>query len=97
MVVSRRARREYTEKTLKDVYDIKVGVVGPKVGDAKEVKILGRIISFGHRGISYEPDPGHMEAVIHELDLSSAKGAPTPGIKEPTHVGAAELLERRKC
>ena len=97
VVVARRAGREYTEKTLRDVYDIKVDIAGPEPSDAKEVKILGRIISYGHRGISYEPDPGHMEAVIHELGLSEAKGVTTPGVKEQAEVGAAELLARRKC
>ena len=59
--------------------------------------MLGRIITYTEQGFSHEPDPGHMEKVVHELKLSDCKGVATPGVKDDTTVTAAELLERRKC
>ena len=94
--VARAAGRAFVEKTLSAVYEIKVDMAGPQAQDQKEIKILGRIISYEAGGLSYEADPGHMEAVIHELGLSGAKGAATPGVKDDADVSAAELLERRK-
>ena len=71
-------------------------MVGPEPNDQQEIKILGRIISYEAGGLTYEPDPGHMEAVIHELGLAAANGVATPGVKDEAEVSAAELVERRK-
>ena len=96
VVVARAEGRAYTEQVLRDKYEIKVDLAGPEESDPKELKVLGRIISYRAHGITYEPDPGHMEAVIHELGLANAKSVVTPGIKEDSEISAAELLERRK-
>ena len=96
VAVARSEGRAYLEATLRGSYEIKIDIAGPEEQDAKELKVLGRIVSYGPRGISYEPDPGHMEAVIHELGLGTAKGVVTPGVKDESEVSAAEVLERRR-
>ena len=78
VVVSRRAGRQHTESALRAAYEIKVDLAGPEAADAKEVKTLGRIVSFGPDGITCEADPGHLESVVHDLGLEGAKGAATP-------------------
>ena len=97
VVVARKAGRAFAEKTLRDTYEVKVDTAGPEAQDPKEIKILGRIVTYTDQGIRYEPDPGHKEKVIHELKLSDSKGAATPGVKDDSTVTAAELLERRRC
>jgi len=97
VVVARQAGRDYIEQTLKSVYEVKVDIAGPEAQDPKEIKILGRIVTFTPEGVQYEPDPGHMEKAIHELGLEESKGVATPGAKDETTVTAVELLERRRC
>ena len=97
VVVARQAGREFVEATLRAQYEIKVDLAGPEPDDPKEIKILGRIITNTDNGLTYEPDPGHMEKAMHELNLADAKGVATPGLKEDSDVTAAELLVRRKC
>ena len=97
VVVARQAGRDYTEQTLRNAYEIKVDIAGPEPQDPKEIKILGRIVTFTPEGIQYEPDPGHMEKTIHGLGLANSNGVATPGVRDETIVTAAELLERRRC
>ena len=97
VTVARQAGREYTQQVLSDAYEIKVDIAGPEPEDPKEIKILGRIVTFTPEGIQYEPDPGHVEKVIFELGLTESNGVATPGVRDETTVTAAELLERRRC
>ena len=96
VTVARAEGRAYVEKTLRSQYEIKVDIAGPEAQDPKELKVLGRIITYEALGITYEADPGHMEGVIHQLGLADAKSVPTPGIKDDSELSAAEILERRK-
>lgn len=49
----------------------------------KEIRVLNRISSWnGHKGITYEADPRHVEFVIDHLKLQDAKFVCTPGTKE---------------
>ena len=79
VIVAKQAGRTYTEEVLRAAYEVKVDIAGPQPGDLKEIKILRRIVTFTEHGILYEPDPGHVERVIHELGLSDGKGAATLG------------------
>ena len=64
-------------------YQVKTQVFGPEQDQAKEVKILNRIIGWsGNEGISYEADPRHTEIIIEQLKLQDAKPVSTPGTKE---------------
>ena len=58
VVVARQEGRDHIESTLRAAYEIKVDVAGPDPEDQKELKILGRIITFTPQGIQYEADPG---------------------------------------
>ena len=69
MVVARQAGRDYTEQTLRNAYEVKVDIAEPEPQDPKEIKILGRIVTFTPEGVQYEPDPGHMEKAIHDLGM----------------------------
>ena len=60
VTVARAKGRAYVEKTLRSQYEIKVDIAGPEAQDPKELKVLGRIITYEAHGITYEADPGHM-------------------------------------
>ena len=70
VTVARQAGRDYTKQILSNAYEVKVDVAGLEPNDLKEIKIVGRIVTYTPDGVQYEPGPGHMEEVIHELGLS---------------------------
>ena len=63
-------------------YDCKTIVITQKKKDIKEVKVLNRIITWEHGGITYEVDPRHAEIMVSELGLSEANSFSTPSAKE---------------
>ena len=63
------------------------GIMGPEPGDVKEIRLLNRMIRWGHDDdldvdyIDWEPDPRHVEIILRQLGLSNSKGVTTPGVK----------------
>jgi hypothetical protein len=49
--------------------------VGPAPGDAKEIRILNRMIRWSEGCIEYEADDKHAKAIVKELGLQdNSKG-----------------------
>ena len=50
----------------------------------KELRLLNRIIRWTARGITWEPDPRHVELVLQGFGLDDGKSSPvvTPGDRE---------------
>ena len=59
--------RKHLSDTLKASYDIKEKTLRPEEEEVREVKILGRIITWTSDGLMMEPDPGQ-----HELYWSNS-------------------------
>ena len=55
--------------------------MGTEAGDAKEVRILNRILRLTEHGLLYEADPRHAELLARSLNLSNANSRVTPGNK----------------
>ena len=84
---------------LENKYQVKTQVLGPEEGQAKEVKILNRIVSWkSTEGITYEADPRHTEIILEQLGLQDAKTVSTPGTKEEgrTQVGHDNKLNNHE-
>ena len=73
---------ESTTKALRDKYKIKVEVLGGDKGEAKEIKILNKVIRLTKEGLELEADPRHAELVVRALGLEKSKACATPGVKE---------------
>ena len=72
-----RLKRELERKyELKENYRI-----GPGANDAKEGRVLNRIIRWTSTGVEYEADPRQGEKLILDLGLEGAKSVGTPGVK----------------
>ena len=71
-----------TEELLGKHYKIKTEMLGSDSKDAKEVRVLNKIIRITSEGLELEADPRHAELVVHDLGLAEAKATRTPGIKE---------------
>ncbi len=70
-----------TKKALEDKYKIKVETLGSDKGDAKEIRVLNKVIRLTEQGLELEADPRHAELVVRALGLEAAKPSPTPGTK----------------
>ena len=70
-----------TRKVLEEKYNIKVEVLGGDKDDAKEVKILNKVVRRTENGIEMEADPRHVELIVRELELEKAKASKSPGSK----------------
>ena len=71
-----------TEKVLNDKYQIKVETLGSGEKDAKEIRVLNKVIRYTEEGIELEADPRHAELVVRQFGLEEAKASPTPGVKK---------------
>lgn len=73
-----------TKEALNKKYKIKVETLGSGKDDAKEIRVLNKVIRLTDEGLELEADPRHAEIVIRELGLEDAKPSPTPGVKQGT-------------
>ncbi len=64
---------------LEQEFEVKTEIIGPTPQQAKELKVLNRIIRYGEHSIQYEPDPRHAELIISEMGMSTANPVSTPG------------------
>ena len=77
---------------MKGAYECTVQEIGPGPNDQKELRVLGRRISFKNWGIQYEADPRHAEAIVAQLGLAQCDPVSTPWDKEASPAGTAEEL-----
>ena len=71
--------------------------LGPAAEDAKEAKVLNRIIRWTDAGLEYECDPRQVEQVIRDLGLQGCKAVGTPGVRQTfEQISEDRELERGK-
>ena len=61
---------------------MKTKIIGPDAGQQLEARVLNRVIRWEEAGISWEPDPRHVEVMIEQMGQKGAKLLKTPGVKE---------------
>ena len=83
----------WMRRELENRFDMKTTTVGHSKaeGVAVEGKILNRIIRATAKGWEYECDQRHVEVLIEQLDLASAKPLSTPGVDEPVEVSQKDV------
>ena len=75
---------EWLIEKMKAAYGMKSQILGPDKGEERQVEILNRIITWGDKEITYEPDPRHAKMIVKDLGLSDAKSVKTPGVRLPS-------------
>ena len=73
-----RSGTEWLKERLKNRFEIKSATIGSGPGEAREARILNRIVRVTQEGWEYEPDGRHVEILVRELNLTEAKGLSTP-------------------
>ena len=73
---------DWYEQAVAAEYEISVGPrLGPAPEDAKQARVLNRVITWFDDRIEYEADPRQAERLIDELGLTGASPVATPGVK----------------
>ena len=87
---------DWLEAAIAERYEITVEPrLGPGPSDAKEGRVLNRIIRWCESHIEYEADPRQVERLISECGLQGAKAVATPSVK-PTFTQLEEDVELAK-
>ncbi len=73
---------DWLEHAMAEHYELDIGPrLGPGKEDAKEGRVLNRVIRWCDNHIEYEADPRQVERLVAECGLEGAKGVATPGVK----------------
>ena len=84
---------DWLETAIGEHYELDIGPrLGPGPDDAKEGRVLNRVIRWCEDRIEYEADPRQIERLVSECGLEGAKGVATPGVK-PTFKQLEESTE----
>ena len=70
-----------TEAALREKYKLKTETLSNETGDAKEVRILNKVVRITEEGVELEADPRHAELVVRELGVGKSKPSKVPGVK----------------
>ena len=79
-----KSQLDWFETKLEEHYELtKGGRLGPGRDDAKEGRVLNRVIRWTSDGLEYEADPRQVERLLADLELDGegVKNASTPGVK----------------
>ena len=72
----------WMRRKLEEKFEIKTSLVGHGPKDAREGKVLNRILRATEGGFEYEADPRHAELMIEAMGLQSAKGVTSPMVSQ---------------
>ena len=82
---------EWFRKALEKDFELKYNILGPSVGQHREVSFLGRTLTWTSAGIKYEGDTKHIKTLLKEWNMEECKPVGTPGSsaeeKEAAEVG----------
>ena len=73
---------DWYEAAISSEYEVKIHPrMGPGKDDAKEMRVLNRVITWHEAHIEYEADPRQAERLIEECGLTGSNPVGTPGAK----------------
>ena len=82
---------DWLKQEMEKCYELKENYrIGPGPRDAKEARVLNRVIRWTSSGIEYEADPRQAERLILDLGLDGAKSVGTAGVKPTKESIAAD-------
>ena len=83
---------------MKEWFELTVrGILGPEVGDDKEVVILGRIVRWEEWGVSYRADPRQRKLILEYFGLDDeSKELVGTGSKEDAEEGDEEEVSKEE-
>ena len=86
------------EAGLKTSFECKLrGRLGVEAIDAKEIRLLNRIVRITDQGLLYEADPRHAELLAKSMDLEQCRHVATLGMKKGFTDDAMDLPIAREA
>ena len=83
------------EKGMCEAFECKIkGRLGAGPKDAKEMRVLNRIVRITEDGLRYEADPRHAEMLIKAFKLEGSRHVVTPGVKDPNDKGDYDQIDQ---
>ena len=83
------------EKGMTATFECKLkGRLGTGPNDAKEMRVLNRIVRITDDALLYEADPRHAEMLIKAFKLEDSKSVVTPGVKSPEADGDPDKIDK---
>ena len=86
--------QEYLRQLMQDSFEIKCNRASAS-GPCRELRILGRIVSYTPDGLQLEADPQHLEVCADALGLVGAKGVSSPTACDECRLSATTLKKIR--
>ena len=75
---------DWLEESIKEKYEATIQPrLGPGRDDAKEVRVLNRVIRWCPQHIEYEADPRQTEKLLLDCGLEGCNSVATPGVRVP--------------
>jgi hypothetical protein len=73
---------DWMEQAIASNYEVTVGPrLGPGPEDAKEARVLNRVIRWNGNQLEYEADPRQLERLVADCGLEGCKAMATPGVR----------------
>ena len=67
---------------LEQKFQVKTEIIGLDAGQQLEARVVNRMIRWKETGITWEPDPRHVEIMVQQVGLKGAKTLKIPGVKD---------------
>ena len=75
---------DWYETELAKHFELKLrGRLGAGCNGDNKIRILNKIVRATEHGLEYEANPRHVDLVAESLEITNAKSAASPGIKNP--------------
>ena len=96
LIVGQEKHLKKINQSISQRYEIKHQILGPDATDVQEATFLGRRIAWTSRGISYEADPKHAQALIAEWGMETCRPVSSPGVAHEDKKTKEHLSELEK-
>ena len=70
---------EWLKKKFEAKFEVTAKLLGPEVGQEREIRVLNRVIRWEAEGLVYEPDQRHVEMIVRGFGVEGAGSVLTPG------------------
>ena len=67
------------KEQLAKAFEIKYEILGTGKGQARQLRLLSRVLSWNETGLTWEAGPRHLEVLVESLGLQGKKGLRVPG------------------
>ena len=91
LIAGEKVERVWFETQVRKDFEVTVEKAGWGAKDKKQIKFLGRLISFTSCGVEVEDDVKHVQMLMEEYNMLDCKGVETPGVNHEVNEEREEM------